>query len=80
MGTEYYINGSNFGNTPGTLSIGGKGISCSNWENENITFTPQDTCDEQPLVITTSDKKTLSIGDYNIAPANSVKKGGSDTK
>lgn len=80
VGTEYYINGSNFGNTPGTLSIGGKGISCSNWENENITFTPQDTCDEQPLVITTSDKKTLSIGDYNIAPANSVKKGGSDTK
>lgn len=66
VGTEYYINGSNFGNTPGTLYIGSTSLNCDPWENNKITFTSQDTCDEQPLVITTSDKNTLSIGDYTI--------------
>ena len=80
VGTEYYINGGNFGNTKGPLSIGDKNLGCEPWENDKITFIPQETSEKQPLVITTSDKRTLSIGDYTILQTNNEKKAGIEMK
>lgn len=71
-GTEYNIKGSNFGST-GILYIGGNNLTVSSWADDMITFTPQQACNEQPIVIENSDKKTLSIGNFTISSANNKK-------
>lgn len=71
IGTQYCIQGQNFGNESGTLKFGDIEVTISDWSDTDIIFSINTiNNEEQELTLTTKGGNTVSAGTFKVVSSN----------